>query len=116
MLRSEVYRNRKGHKMAVPAHGRKMTTHGPRRTIHDGNRHVMLKWSATKQAFLLSPQFLFFLTPFSTSSEVENSLKPFRRFVIGDTQPFGHGRRKNGKGSGGTGTANILFIINPPLH
>jgi hypothetical protein len=24
--------------------------------VHDGNRHVMLKWSAAKQVFLLSPQ------------------------------------------------------------
>jgi hypothetical protein len=30
--------------------------HGPRRTIHDGNRRVMFKSSATKQAFMLSPQ------------------------------------------------------------
>ena len=35
---------------------RKTTTHGPRRTIHDGNRQVMLKCSGAKQAFLLSPQ------------------------------------------------------------
>jgi len=25
-------------------------------TIHDGNRQVMLKWSAAKHAFVLSPQ------------------------------------------------------------
>ena len=35
---------------------RETTTHGPRRTIHDGNRQVMLKCPRAKQAFLLSPQ------------------------------------------------------------
>jgi hypothetical protein len=54
--------------MAVPAHmaendasspwraSPRQATHGSRKTLHDVNRHIMVKWSAVKQAFLLSPQ------------------------------------------------------------
>jgi hypothetical protein len=54
----------------------KTTTHGPRRTIHDGNRsadakamagtQVMMNWSGAKQAFLLSPQSSALITSLLT--------------------------------------------------
>jgi len=67
VLRFEVYRNRKGRKWpcqlmtendpsSLCRASPRQATHGPRRTIHGKNRHFMLKWSAARQAFLLSPQ------------------------------------------------------------
>ena len=55
---------------------RKTTTHGPRRTIHDGNRQVMLKCSGAKQAFLLSPQSSALITYLLTLTPDTRNLKP----------------------------------------